>query len=201
MYRIDADGSVASRPTPAALGTEGFWDNPDAGSGIDGTLIDADWLNMLQESIIAVLTFGGIGRSKSDPTRLRQAISARIAAFAVPLSSIISNGAQPGYIEIPIFSGGNWKAQWGFTTFSAAGGTNVSQAIVYPIAFTSFCAYCGGIALNNSNSVHGYPPSISGASGPGTTGTTLIADNLSGANASPVVWDTDVVARWLAVGK
>jgi hypothetical protein len=74
MYRIDSDGSVASLPSPAALRTEGYWSKGDPGTGQAATLEDQDWFNTVQESLIAILTAGGIAHSKSEYSRLWQAI-------------------------------------------------------------------------------------------------------------------------------
>jgi len=83
MYRIDTSDSVASKPTPAALGTEGYFKDGVA-AGADGTVVDADFMNMVQEVIIAVLDDQSIAHSKTDVTTLVQAIAAKIANEAPP---------------------------------------------------------------------------------------------------------------------
>lgn len=81
MYGIDSANSNPTRPTPAALATEGFFKDGVA-AGADGTLVDADFLNMVMLSLLAVLDDQSIPHSKSDETKLVQAITAKIAAEA-----------------------------------------------------------------------------------------------------------------------
>jgi hypothetical protein len=76
MYRIDSSGSVGTLPTPAVLGTEGYWSFGNPGVPSPATLIDQDWLNAVQESLIALMTQTAIAHSKSDYTQLYQAILA-----------------------------------------------------------------------------------------------------------------------------
>ncbi len=76
MYRVDTAESVGSPPTPSAIGAEAFF--KDTVGANPGTLVDADWLNMLQESLIAVLDDQSIAHSKSVTTRLLDAINALV---------------------------------------------------------------------------------------------------------------------------
>jgi hypothetical protein len=208
MYRIDSAGSVLSLPTPGALGTEGFWNNPNAGIGSDGTLIDADWLNMVQESFVAILAFAGIAHSKSDPTRVRQAISAMIAnalgsyALSSALTAFEGNfwigGTPPG--NYVIHGPNGLKQMGGKVTFSPAGGTNANYALTFPTPFTGWVGKVHGTALGGSSSTHGYPPSISLGGAASLSGCTLVADNLSGVYGSPVNWDQPVDCYWSAEG-
>lgn len=80
MYRIDTPDAVASVPAPAGLGTEGYWTHGNPGTGEAATTLDQDWLNALQENLIAFLIAAGIAHSKSDHSRLWQALL-RLGAF------------------------------------------------------------------------------------------------------------------------
>ena len=92
MYRTDAANSAAAKPAPAAIGTEGYFKNPSG--AIAGTSVDADWMNALQESLIAVLDDQSIAHSKSDHTKLLAAIR------SLTLSEIaVANIGLPGYIN------------------------------------------------------------------------------------------------------
>lgn len=81
MYRIDTANSISSLPTPAALGTEEFFRDGSTGGG-DGTLLEADFLNMVQESMIEILDDQSIAHSKTDTSTflvaLRSLIDERI---------------------------------------------------------------------------------------------------------------------------
>jgi len=71
MHRIDTDGSVN------ALFSDG---SPQTGQA--STLVDAAWLNAVQEALVDAILFAGIGLIKGDHTQLRQAIIALAAGAA-----------------------------------------------------------------------------------------------------------------------
>lgn len=79
MHRIDSANSVGSPPAPAALGTEGYFEDGTTGGG-DGTTVDADFMNMVQETILDLLDDQSIAHSKSDYTGLTAAVLAKIRA-------------------------------------------------------------------------------------------------------------------------
>lgn len=68
MHRIDAAGNVAG------LFTDG---NPATASA--ATVVDASWLNAVQEEIVAVVAAAGIGLNPSANNQMAQAIAALIA--------------------------------------------------------------------------------------------------------------------------
>jgi hypothetical protein len=72
FYQIDTAGAVGSMPTPAILGTPG-WFNPTAGGG-SGTVVSADWLNAIQAEFLAVLAAAEITPSKTVQNQLLTAI-------------------------------------------------------------------------------------------------------------------------------
>jgi hypothetical protein len=74
MYLIDSADAVLALPSPAALSTEGFFSEGNSGAGQLATVVSADWLNAVQGSLIAFLTAAGLAHSKSDYSRLWQAI-------------------------------------------------------------------------------------------------------------------------------
>lgn len=86
MYRIDAQNTTTPVPVPGALGSEGYFDVQ--------TVHDADWANMLQESILAVIDDQALAHSKTDPTVFLAAVKsiadAKIAAAQVNLAGYIS---------------------------------------------------------------------------------------------------------------
>ena len=90
MYRTDAANSAPVEPTPAVLGTEGYFANP-AGA-LDGATVDAAWLNALQGSLVAILDDQSIAHSKTDPTALRRAIQSLVAQKV----ALVDTG-RPGY--------------------------------------------------------------------------------------------------------
>jgi len=77
MHRIDGEGATSDNKF-----TEG---NPS--TGLIATEVTADWLNAIQEEIIAVLTAAGISPSKPTNTQLRDAILSLISGGGVAVSA------------------------------------------------------------------------------------------------------------------
>ncbi len=110
MYRIDTANSVASLPTPAALGTEEFFE--DGVVGTDGTLLEADWLNMVQESLLAIVDESGRGHSKSNYSNfllsLTDVIDARLGGLVTSArghcSGLIFTGTAAAGFDISVGS-------------------------------------------------------------------------------------------------
>lgn len=71
MHRIDTEGSVAGRFTDG---------NPQTGQ--PSTLVDDEWLNSIQETLVDAILFAGIALAKGDHTQLRAAIIALAAGAA-----------------------------------------------------------------------------------------------------------------------
>lgn len=97
MYLVDTADSVAVEPGAGALGAERFFVDGVPG-GANGTTVPANWLNAVQGSLIAVLDAAGIPHSKSDRTKLLQAIEARIATLA-PAEPAATTAVQ-GIVEL-----------------------------------------------------------------------------------------------------
>ena len=137
MKRIDISTAVTNLPVPAAAGVEGFFTDGNPGGGEGATVVTADWLNQVQEEIIAVIDDAGLAHSKVDHTQLKQAIHAIIAAN-VPVGQLLaaqnlndvankvtsrSNLGVPGYADVPAVYGANvsaggvgtYVAIWGFS--------------------------------------------------------------------------------------
>lgn len=72
MYRIDNATALAALPMPNPVGptVPGYFTN----SGLNQTIVDGDWLNAVQEELIAVIANAGITLSKTTRTQLLQAL-------------------------------------------------------------------------------------------------------------------------------
>src|SRR5215813_12977641 len=79
MYRIDGPQSVTNIPTPAAPGTPGFFQGGNPSSGMKATVVDADWLNAVQEEIAHVIEQSALTLDKTDRTQLWQALVKLVA--------------------------------------------------------------------------------------------------------------------------
>ncbi|EHH68369.1 glycine-rich domain-containing protein [Gluconobacter morbifer] len=56
MYRIDTSTALSTQPAISAAGTGGFFTNGNAVTGVAATVVDADWLNGMQEELMSFLT-------------------------------------------------------------------------------------------------------------------------------------------------
>ncbi|MBK8159118.1 MAG: hypothetical protein IPK59_10250 [Rhodospirillaceae bacterium] len=75
MHRIDVATAVAVKPTYPAGGTPGYFANCNPGEGFPGTIMDAHWLNRVQEEISNVILAAGLTLDAADDTQLLQALS------------------------------------------------------------------------------------------------------------------------------
>jgi hypothetical protein len=146
LYKTDAANSAPAKPAPSALGTEGYFKNP-AGSAA-GTTVDADWMNSLQESLIAILDDQSVTHSKSDHSRLLTAINSlvdtKIAAANYGLRGYISG------LEFLSHSGSTFTIDAGECRNSADTGTGVLAAAIIKDAAVAWNLTNGGLASNNT---------------------------------------------------
>lgn len=92
MFRIDDPTAAAALPSPAALGTEGYFTEGDPGDNTPATIWTQDFANMVQESLIAFLTAAGVAHSKSDYQRLLRASTFLFGAY------LADTGAANAYV-------------------------------------------------------------------------------------------------------
>lgn len=79
MHRIDTENAVASLPAPSAPGAlVGYFSDGETISGTPGTVISANWLNAVQEELVAVMSEGGVTPDKATNDQLLDAIIAII---------------------------------------------------------------------------------------------------------------------------
>ena len=80
MYQIDNATAVETRPTPSAVGPNpnGFFTNGNPGF-VAPTNVDQDWLNAVQQELIAVVEAAGLTPSKTALNQVLEAIQALIA--------------------------------------------------------------------------------------------------------------------------
>ena len=82
MFQIDGPGIVGAKPARTVLGTIG-WFNQSPGSS-PGTVVTAEWLNMIQAEVLAVVTGAGLTPDKAVDNQLYQAIVALTGAVVPP---------------------------------------------------------------------------------------------------------------------
>lgn len=73
MHRIDSASAVTVLPQPKPDGTPGFF-QPGVHGGVEATIVEADWLNTVQEELSHLIEESGQTLSKIDNTQLLQAL-------------------------------------------------------------------------------------------------------------------------------
>ncbi|NDV77133.1 hypothetical protein [Burkholderia cenocepacia] len=74
MFRTDQTTAVTALPVPAGAGTPGYFTGGNPATGQAATILDADWLNMVQEELMSILAAAGIAPSKTTYTQVLSAI-------------------------------------------------------------------------------------------------------------------------------
>jgi len=128
MYRIDNRYAAAQIPPPAAQGPEGFFTAGDPATGVSATIVDADWLNAVQEELIYCVTRGGLTPNKASRTQLLEAL-ANLFTGAWQVLRVTQNLVVPYWATRFAFelvagggSGGHSYAQPGGNYWAGAGG-------------------------------------------------------------------------------
>lgn len=96
MFRTDHPTAAVALPAPAVAGTPGYFTQGDPVGGVPATVVDQDFMNMLQEEMMAVVLAGSLTPSKTVRTQVRDAINAMITAASgggsYSSNSIITTG-------------------------------------------------------------------------------------------------------------
>lgn len=86
MFRIDSTGNINVMPTPAPLGTAGYFQDT---SGDGGTVLSAEWLNAVQEELAGILIGLGGTLSKSNSGQIWSALGPHVLG-------VLSNATDTG---------------------------------------------------------------------------------------------------------
>lgn len=136
MFRVDQLNVAGSLPAPAAVGAPGYFQDPNPAISQPGTQVPADWLNAVQEELIAVIVAGGGTANKTVRTQVRDAIAALIAvgASATAIQAQAGNYATAGGTANAITA-----------TFSPAVGAHVTGA---PLRVKIATSNTGAVSFN-----------------------------------------------------
>ena len=110
MHRIDNRFAATIMPVPTPQGTAGFFTEGDPTTGTSPTIVDADFLNTLQEELMNVLAKGGVAPLKTDNTQLLHALSALFTGAYTQITTSQSLLVPP------------WATQVAFRMVGAGGG-------------------------------------------------------------------------------
>jgi hypothetical protein len=87
MYRIDNSTAATALPTPKPAGTQGFFTGGNPAIGEPATIVEADFLNTVQEELCTVATAVGAVLSKTNNGQVLAAILALIGGLTRHLLS------------------------------------------------------------------------------------------------------------------
>lgn len=148
MFRIDNASAVASLPAPQAAGTPGYFTRGDSTTGTPPSILSADWANMLQEELMAVVLAASLTPSKTNHAQLLAALRAMFAPLGSTGLSFDGSGnwkriASDGWVEMGGVLAGLPGIESGFTLTFPFGG------------FSTQCLGVSGVIINSGSSVDG----------------------------------------------
>lgn len=176
MYRIDVPSASPSLPTPAAAGVAGYFQDGDPVAGSPGTVVPADFMNMIMLELLAVVIAGGVTPSKTDHDQLLEGIK------GLTTGSLVGNG----YVKIPV-GALTLIMNWGNSAHTDGSG---AQQVTFAQPFSS------SLLMSLAGNVAGGPPAAFHGTGAHlTTGMTVYSASSSGVAAG-----SGTAFRWLALG-
>lgn len=129
MFRIDHATRAASLPSPAALGSPGFFTKGDPSLSIPATRVTQDWLNAVQEEIANSVEREGLALDKGDRFQLSKILQKiRSGAGFTNLvqnpefdiaqrgPTVAINASDPGtgsFVGTPLGGGDRWRYRLG----------------------------------------------------------------------------------------
>jgi hypothetical protein len=150
MFRIDNSTAQPSLEAPTQPGAPGYFTNGDPLTGEQPTVVDADWMNAVQEEIAYVIETSGLVLSKTDRTQLFQALQrlTRIRLtqpttfYVATNGSDNNNGASPSTPFASLTAAYNYVRDRidgnGFPiTIKMADGTYAAAVLQYPVVGAS----------------------------------------------------------------
>lgn len=79
MHKIDSSTTTATMPSPLAVGTPGWFQHGNPGTGTAYTVLTSDWANAIQAELLNVLTAAVITPDKTSQSQLLAALRALAA--------------------------------------------------------------------------------------------------------------------------
>ncbi len=102
MHRIDVPSAVSVRPTPTALGPEGWFRNANVGAGVQGTVVDADILNAMMAELVAIRGVGvpdGVADPGPTKTTTPQLATVLQSWMTARINALFPMAYPPGWIQ------------------------------------------------------------------------------------------------------
>jgi hypothetical protein len=106
MYPIDNNTASTTLPVPKPVGVPGFFTAGTVG-GVAATIVEADWLNQVQQELLAILAAASITPSKTTSSQViqailwliqnntRQRLTGPLSLYVSPSGNDANNGLSP----------------------------------------------------------------------------------------------------------
>lgn len=92
MYQIDVASAATTLPASSAAGTPGFFTDGNPATGVQATIVPAEFMNSLMLEILNVLAAASIAPAKGNHAQLLAAITAIVMASAAPAATTDTAG-------------------------------------------------------------------------------------------------------------
>jgi len=106
MFQIDSADTTASKPAAAAASTEA-WFRKNDGAGTLGTVVTADWLNIIQGELRNLLTVTSVAADKDDVTQVEDALRAWPEIAGVLSHATDTTAAPTTHLRVLVASSGD----------------------------------------------------------------------------------------------
>jgi hypothetical protein len=144
MFLTDQATATSTLPTPAAAGTPGYFTNGNPASGVAATIVDADWLNMLQLELLNIVTAAGIVPSKTTYNQALAAIK-RLGQSTVVLADTGAVNAYAAVNAVPLVAGSSPTWVDGVVQAVKIAHTNTGASTYAPDGLTAIPIYGLGL--------------------------------------------------------
>lgn len=152
MHRIDDPSAVPTLPAPRPQGTPGYFSGGSPGSGgFAATVVRHEWMNAVQEELVAVIAAAGIPLDKTSNTQLLAALRSLMASGVQVFSVSGTFTVPPGVTSVSVeLWGGGAGSSGGIGAGGAGGGYSWKRiAGLTPGATVAVTVGPGGVAGNN----------------------------------------------------
>lgn len=135
MFRTDVQSASITLPTPLTPGIQAYFTNGDPATGAAATVVDADWLNRIQEELITFLTASGIVPSKAVYNQVAQSIQSGALNYAPDTSGAANTITVALPVAPPAYSNGLTIVALIANTNTGATNINVNSLGSIPVHF------------------------------------------------------------------
>lgn len=167
MYQTDQSTAASSLPTPAAAGTQGFFTGGNPAEGEAATILDADWLNMVQAELINIVEAAGETPSKTTYNQVLTAIKLLMQQSVANVGT--DTGAANAYVVAftpALTAPVPWVPFWFKVAHTNTGESTINATgTVEPLVGAAHAALQGNELVANGNALVYWNPTLNSNAG------------------------------------